>query len=154
MTSSLSTKAKPQVVSYVAKTGNKQKSEHKGVQDAYLRHLMNQLDQEIVTGLSQTGGADLQREVSLLFRFDRPEIRRVVVMTEKSVIHPETGVELADDCRDIPGDPLLTRQTIQDWIVGVLQRVVSEKASSIELILVFKRQRLVGRRETLNAQAP
>lgn len=144
---------KPQVVSFIAKTSAGQKSEFPGVQDVYLRKLMHHLETEIDRGISSTSGANMQREVSLLFRLDSPDVRKVVTITEKSVLQPSQVQSVSDGSEnDDPADAKDTFRTVQGWVVKVMQRVVSERASSIELILVFKRRQLVGRRETLNAQ--
>ena len=147
-------KQKPQIVSFIARPKNSETSEFKNIKDDYLKWLSKQLELEIDLGIKHTSKPDVKREVSLLLRLDRPEIRRVVTTTEASVLEinqpSKSDPILLDELTDVNQ----IYPVVRGWAVQSLQRLVSEKASSIEFILIFKGQKLAGRRETLNAQAP
>lgn len=151
---SQSQKQKPQIVSFIARPKNTETPEFKNIKDDYLKWLTRQLEAEVALGVSGTKKPDVKKEVSFLLRLDRPEIRRTVVTTESGILDINQSSQAEVDKSEEPGDLEQINKMVRKWAIQSLQRLVSEKASSIEFILIFKGQKLAGRRETLNAQSP
>jgi hypothetical protein len=140
---------KPQLISLQSKplTSAQGHEEH-------LSTIMVHLEQHIreCTHLARGCGSV---ELRVLFRLDSQEVKfernvidKFFLMLSEKVQKKidEVALSVADE-----NAAFATRESRQ-FVKEVLSRLRADKASSIEIVLIFKHAKLIGRREVLNSQ--
>lgn len=132
---------------------------HAGSVTEQMTRLLRNLLPEMRLAITTTNETHHAMEISLLFLFDCPTVRLESTMSHRS------QVEMMDDsdAQKRANPALLTPEIMtcrldhavdscKFWVPKLLQRVIAERLSSVELILFFKQAKLIALREVLNTK--